>query len=57
MIPAQTGGREVLAISRDGAPVEYENETIKGILYAMFPVETGAYSITYAQRQITGSVR
>ncbi|MCV9967615.1 Ig-like domain-containing protein [Pararhizobium sp. BT-229] len=51
MIPAQTGGREVLAISRDGLPLDYETETIKGIVYAMFPVETGAYHVTYGQPQ------
>lgn len=53
MIPAQTGGREVLAISRDGLPTDYKTETVKGIAYAMFPVETGVYRVTYGRRETT----
>ncbi len=47
MIPVLTGRGQILAISRDGLPVDYETETIKGIAYAMFPVESGAYRVTY----------
>ncbi|WP_341486585.1 Ig-like domain-containing protein [Pararhizobium sp. A13] len=53
MVPARTDGKEVFAISRDGLPVDYAIETIKGIAYAMFPVETGGYRVTYGRREIT----
>ncbi|MCV9966818.1 Ig-like domain-containing protein [Pararhizobium sp. BT-229] len=53
MIPARTDRGKVFAISRDGISVDYKTETIKGIAYAMFPVETGPYSITYGPHQIT----
>jgi hypothetical protein len=53
LIPAQSGGKKVSTISHDGLPVVYETKTIKGTAYAMFPVETGYYSIIYASGQIT----
>ncbi|WP_428411672.1 Ig-like domain-containing protein [Pararhizobium sp.] len=53
MIPAQTGGREVLSISRDGVPVDHDTEIIKGIAYAMFPVETGTYRVIYGRRVLS----
>ncbi|WP_426129445.1 Ig-like domain-containing protein [Pararhizobium sp. PWRC1-1] len=56
MVPAQTGRGEVSAISRDGISVNFKTETIKGIAYAMFPVETGRYRITYGRSQIPGAI-
>jgi hypothetical protein len=48
MIPAQISGKEVEEISRDGLPVDFEIQTIKGIAYAMFPVETGVYRVSFS---------
>ncbi len=58
MIPARNREKEVIAISRDGLPVDHETETIKGIAYSMFPVESGAYRVMYRQRgddRVTGN--
>lgn len=52
MLPSLSDGREVLAISREGLPVDYENQTIKGVTYAMFSVETGAYRVRYGSREL-----
>ena len=53
MIPARTAGKALYAISRDGLPVDHETETIKGVAYAMFPVETGKYRVVYGGREIS----
>ena len=50
MVPARTREKEIFAISRDGLPVDHETETVKGVAYSMFPVETGAYSVIYRRR-------
>ncbi len=55
MVPARTAGKELYAISRDGLPVDHETETIKGIAYAMFPVETGRYRVVYGGREISNA--
>lgn len=47
MIPAKISGKDILAISRDGLPVNFEKTIIKGIAYAMFPVETGVYRVSF----------
>jgi hypothetical protein len=50
MIPARSREKEVFAIRRDDLPVDHETETIKGVAYAMFPVESGAYRVIYRRR-------
>ncbi len=53
MVPARTAGKEILAISRDGQRVSYKTKTVKGVSYAMFPVEPGVYRLIYDLRQIS----
>ena len=48
MVPATFNGRALQAMTRDGAPVTFTRETIKGVSYAMFPASAGAYAATYA---------
>ncbi|ASY65975.1 hypothetical protein SJ05684_b49930 (plasmid) [Sinorhizobium sojae CCBAU 05684] len=49
MLPTRTGSREISGITRDGAPVDYKTETIKGVAYAVFPVESGTYVVSYGR--------
>ena len=48
MVPATFGGRALQAMTRDGAPVTFTRETIKGVAYATFPASIGAYTASYA---------
>jgi hypothetical protein len=47
MLPASgpTGGLQ--AIARNGQPVSFATQTIKGITYATFPADAGSYVATY----------
>lgn len=47
MVPIRSGTIEISRITRDGMPVNYKTETIKGIVYAIFPVESGTYELSY----------
>lgn len=49
MLPAQQGAAVLQGLTRDGSPVAYATETIKGVAYAMFPAEAGAYAATYEE--------
>ncbi|MDW9615202.1 Ig-like domain-containing protein [Sinorhizobium meliloti] len=51
MVPARSGGIEISGITRDRMPVDYKTETIKGAVYAMFPVESGTYQVSYDRSQ------
>jgi FlgD Ig-like domain len=44
MLPAQGLG----AITRDGSPVAYDTQTIKGVEYALFAADSGSYAASYA---------
>lgn len=55
MVPARADGKDVFAISRNGSPVDYATETIKGTAYALFPVETGTYRVIYGRRELTNA--
>ena len=49
MLPTITGFGELTALRRDGAPVTLNRiETIKGVEYAIFSAESGAYEADYA---------
>jgi hypothetical protein len=47
MVPATFGGKALAAMTRDGSPVTYTRETIKGVDYAFFAAGAGAYTATY----------
>ena len=46
MLPTLAAVGALTGITRDGAPIAYTAETIKGIEYAFFPAETGSYAGT-----------
>ena len=53
--PARHGAGDVRrharsAMTRDGAPLTFTRETIKGVEYATFPASIGAYTASYARR-------
>ena len=47
MVPAASAAGTLQAITRDGAPVAVAPRTIKGIAYAVFDAQPGAYVATY----------
>ncbi len=48
LFPARAGTRAVSSVTRDGTPVSFRTETIKGIGYIVVPVQAGTYAVTYA---------
>ena len=48
MVPATFGGKALTGMTRDGAPITFTRETIKGVEYAFFPATTGDYTASYA---------
>jgi Domain of unknown function (DUF4082)/Bacterial Ig-like domain/Bacterial Ig domain/Purple acid Phosphatase, N-terminal domain len=48
MVPAVFGGQALQAMTRDGAPVSFTREVIKGVDYAFFAAGAGNYTATYA---------
>ena len=47
MVPAAAGGGALTSLTRDGAPVAVVPRTVKGVDYAVFAGEPGAYVATY----------
>ena len=47
MVPATFGGKALQSMTRDGAPLTFTRETIKGVEYAFFAATTGAYTASY----------
>ncbi len=47
MVPASTSVGMLVALTRDGSPVAWTTETIKGIAYAFFPAAAGNWVATY----------
>jgi hypothetical protein len=47
MVPAGGPTGPLQAIARNGQPVAYATQTIKGITYATFPADAGSYVATY----------
>ncbi|GAB1540803.1 hypothetical protein NUACC21_34720 [Scytonema sp. NUACC21] len=56
MLPNQVGGAPLNSITRNGTPVSYTTETIKGIVYAKFPGDTGSYVATYSADTVSPTV-
>ena len=48
MLPVSFGGRHAADADARRAPVTFTRETIKGVAYALFPANSGAYTATYA---------
>ena len=48
MLPVQGPSGTLTAITRDGNPVSYTVQTIKGIQYAMFDAATATFQATYS---------
>jgi hypothetical protein len=47
MLPASGPTGALQAIARNGQPVSFATQTIKGITYATFPADAGSYVATY----------
>jgi hypothetical protein len=59
MVPALSAAGTVRAILRDGDPVPFTRQSIKGIDYAFFDARPGSYGVTYDQDRtapVIGSV-
>jgi hypothetical protein len=48
MVPTSFGGKALTGMTRDGAPITYTREVIKGVEYAFFAATGGAYTASYA---------
>jgi hypothetical protein len=47
MVPTSSGGVPIVDITRNGVAVAFSVERIKGIEYAIFPGQAGAYRVNY----------
>jgi PKD repeat protein len=47
MLPLEAGRGTLSSLSRNGSPVTWRTETIKGIAYAIFPAAAGSHVATY----------
>jgi hypothetical protein len=48
MVPTASASGTLTAVTRDGTPVTFETQTIKGLSYAVFTAQAGAYQVTYS---------
>ncbi|MDP9136353.1 MAG: fibronectin type III domain-containing protein, partial [Actinomycetota bacterium] len=48
MVPATFGGKALTGMARNGTPITFTRETIKGVEYAFFPATSGDYTASYA---------
>ncbi len=48
LLPLYTSTSSLSALTRDGLPLEFTTDTVKGIAYARFPAASGSYVATYA---------
>ena len=48
MVPAQARGGALIGINRDGSPVTFTPQVIKGVSYAFFDGLAGSYTASYA---------
>jgi hypothetical protein len=55
MIPANSPTGQIASLLRDGLPVPYTTEVIKGIEYAIFEALDGSYSASYAFVPVTAT--
>jgi len=56
MLPATAGTRGLTALTRNGNPVNYSLQTIKGVSYAVFTAQSGNYQATYATSGVSVTV-
>jgi Domain of unknown function (DUF4082)/Bacterial Ig-like domain len=54
MVPTASADGQLASITRDGNPVSYRTETIKGLAYAIFSAVAGTYSARYAAAPVGG---
>ena len=47
MVPTTFAGKALTGMTRDGAPITYSREVIKGVEYAFFAASAGAYTASY----------
>jgi hypothetical protein len=47
MLPLDAGGKPLTSVARDGSPVFYTTQTIKGVHYAVFAAVAGRYEAVY----------
>ena len=48
MLPLADGAGQLTSLSRDGQPVTYRTDTIKGVQYAIFDARAGSYDARYS---------
>ena len=48
MLPKQFSTRTLTGLTHTGTPVSYTTRTVKGVQYAFFPANAGAYQATYS---------
>jgi len=48
MVPAQARGGALIGVSRDGSPVAFTTQVIKGVSYAFIDAAAGSYTANYA---------
>jgi hypothetical protein len=48
MVPLADGGGELTSLARDGQPVTYRTDTIKGVRYGIFDARAGNYEAHYS---------
>lgn len=49
LIPTTSKNGIVVSVTKDGTPVSYATETMKGVSYAVFTAGSGVYAVTYGQ--------
>ena len=47
--PVTSKNGTILSVTKGGTPVTYTTETMKGITYAVIPVTSGTYTVSYGQ--------
>ena len=47
MVPAQSGGKTLTSLTRNGTSVSFTLSTLKGVQWATFAANPGAYQATY----------
>lgn len=49
LLPLSSKNGTVLTITKDGSPLSFTTETMKGVAYAVFTATSGTYSVAYGQ--------
>lgn len=56
LLPVKSPAGLLAAVTRNGTPISFSNQTIKGVDYGAFPGVAGSYSATYAADNTAPSV-